>query len=300
MKLKLGARGSALSLAQARLVAASLEGAEVEIVTIATTGDRLSAAGSPIEWKGDFTRELDEALLDGRIAFAVHSLKDVPSRLPDGIVLAAVPPREDPSDVLISREGGLFADLPSGARLGTSSPRRRAQLLAARPDLEVLEARGNVDTRLARLAEGRFDAIVLARAGLARLGRLAEISEVLPASLLLPAIGQGALAIFARKDDAGLLSLLETLDDAASRREVEAERSLLATLEAGCRAPVAGLGRVRGERLTVSAAVFSPNGTTALREEAAGLARDAANLGRAAGQRLLERGAAALMAEDGA
>lgn len=300
MKLRLGARGSALSLAQARLVAASLKGAEVEIVTIATTGDRLSAAGSPIEWKGDFTRELDEALLDGRVAFAVHSLKDVPSRLPDGIVLAAVPPREDPSDVLISREGRMFADLPSGARLGTSSPRRRAQLLAARPDLEVLEARGNVDTRLARLAEGRFDAIVLARAGLARLGRLAEISEVLPATLLLPAVGQGALAIFARTDDSEILSLLETLDDAASRREVEAERSLLATLEAGCRAPVAGLARVRDERLTVSAAVFSPNGATALREEVAGLARDAADLGRAAGQRLLERGAAALMAEGGA
>ena len=300
MKLRLGARGSALSLAQARIVAASVGGSDVEIVTIATTGDRLSAAGSPIEWKGDFTRELDEALLDGRIALAVHSLKDVPSRLPDGIVLAAVPPREDPSDVLISREGRTFADLPPGARLGTSSPRRRAQLLAARPDLEVLEARGNVDTRLARLAEGRFDAIVLARAGLARLGRLAEISEVLPASLLLPAVGPGALAIFARSGDPAVLSLLEPLDDAPSRREVEAERSLLATLEAGCRAPVAGLARVRGERLVISAAVFSPAGATALREESAGLARDAEELGRAAGQRLLERGAAALMAEGGA
>jgi hydroxymethylbilane synthase len=301
MKLRLGARGSALSLAQARLVAASLKGrAEVEIVTIATTGDRLSAAGSPIEWKGDFTRELDDALLDGRIALAVHSLKDVPSRIPDGIVLAAVPPREDPSDVLISREGRPFAALPPGARLGTSSPRRRAQLLAARPDLEVLEARGNVDTRLSRLAEGRFDAIVLARAGLARLGRLAEVSEVLPASLLLPAIGQGALAVFARGDDAGLLSLLVSLDDPASRREVEAERSLLATLEAGCRAPVAGLARVRGESLAISAAVFSSNGATALREESTGRARDAADLGRAAGQRLLERGAAALIGEGGA
>ena len=156
-------------------------------------------------------------------------------------------------------------------------------------DLDVLEARGNVDTRLARLAEGRFDAIVLARAGLARLGRLAEISEILPASLLLPAIGQGALAIFARRDDAGLLSLLETLDDAASRREVEAERSLLATLEAGCRAPVAGLARVRGERLTVSAAVFSPTGATALREEAAVSPR-CGGPGPRGWRRLLERG----------
>jgi hydroxymethylbilane synthase len=298
MRLRLGARGSALSLAQARLVAASLEGrAEIEIVTVRTTGDRLSEAGSPIEWKGDFTRELDEALLDGRIAFAVHSLKDVPSRVPDGLVLAAVPPREDPSDVFIAREGRRFADLPRGARVGTSSPRRRAQLLAARPDLEVVEARGNVDTRLARLAEGRFDGIVLARAGLARLGRLAEVTEVLPASLLLPAIGQGALAVFARQDDAELLALLETLDDTVSRREVEAERSLLAALEAGCKAPLAGLARVHGKSISLSAAVFSPGGERALREESSGRAEDAADIGRSAAERLLERGAAALMEE---
>ena len=301
MKLRLGARGSALALAQASLVAASLEGrAEVEIVTIRTTGDRLSAAGSPIEWKGDFTRELDEALLDGRIALAVHSLKDVPSRVPDGLVLAAVPPREDPSDVFIARQGERFVDLPRGARVGTSSPRRRAQLLAARPDLEVVEARGNVDTRLARLKEGRFDGVVLARAGLARLGRLDEVTEVLPASVILPAIGQGALAVFARQDDGAVVSLLETLDDAASRREVEAERSLLATLEAGCKAPVAGLARVHGGSLRLSAAVFSPGGERALREEAAGEARDAADLGRCAAERLLERGAAALMEEGAA
>src|SRR5262245_7343039 len=175
MRLRLGARGSALSLAQARLVTEALSGKdEIELVTVKTTGDRLSAAGSPIEWKGDFTRELDEALLNGRIDFAVHSMKDVPVEVPKGLVLAAVPERQDPRDVLVSRSGGRFEDLPKGARVGTASPRRKAQLLAARPDLEVLEARGNVDTRLARLAEGRFDAIVLARAGLARLGRLSE------------------------------------------------------------------------------------------------------------------------------
>src|ERR1700757_3372100 len=169
MRLRLGARGSPLSLAQAGFVTRALEGiAHVELVVVKTTGDRLSAAGSPIEWKGDFTRELDEALLDGRIDFAVHSMKDVPTQVPDGLLLAAVPVREDPRDVLIARPRRGFRDLPDGARVGTSSPRRKAQLLAARPDLNVLEARGNVDTRLARLAEGRFDAIVLARAGLAR------------------------------------------------------------------------------------------------------------------------------------
>jgi hydroxymethylbilane synthase len=227
-------------------------------------------------------------------------MKDVPSRVPEGLVLAAVPSREDPSDVFIGREGRRFADLPRGARVGTSSPRRRAQLLAARPDLEVIEARGNVDTRLARLAEGRFDGIVLARAGLARLGRLAEVTEVLPPDLVLPAIGQGALAVFARSDDAELLALLATLDDAPSRREVEAERSLLAVLEAGCKAPVAGLARVRDGTLALSAAVFSPGGERVLREKTAGRAEEAAEIGRAAARRLLENGAAALMGGDAA
>lgn len=296
MRLRLGARGSLLSLAQARLVTQSLEGrVEVELVVVKTTGDRLSAAGSPIEWKGDFTRELDEALLDGRIDFAVHSMKDVPTQVPVGLALAAVPVREDPRDVLIARPRRSFEELPVGTRVGTASLRRKAQLLAARPDLEVIEARGNVDTRLARLAEGRFDAIVLARAGLARLARLEEASEVLPTSLILPAIGQGALAIYARGDDRATLTLLEALDDGASHREAEAERSLLSTLEAGCKAPVAGLARVSDGSLTLSAGVFSPDGSSALREQSQGPASEAVSIGRDAGRKLLDRGAAALI-----
>jgi hydroxymethylbilane synthase len=296
MRLRLGARGSPLSLAQAKVVTEALAGlAEVELIVVRTTGDRLSAAGSPIEWKGDFTRELDEALLDGRIDFAVHSMKDVPTRVPDGLMLAAVPVREDPRDVLIARPRRSFEGLPRGARVGTSSPRRRAQLLAARPDLEVLEARGNVDTRIARLAEGRFDAIVLARAGLARLERLEEVSEVLPPELVLPAIGQGALAIYARRDDRATLALLEALDDAASHLEAEAERSLLSTLEAGCKAPVAGLARAKNGFLTLSAGVFSPDGSSALREDSAGPVSEAVSIGIDAGRKLLGRGAAALI-----
>jgi hydroxymethylbilane synthase len=296
MKLRLGARGSLLSLAQAKLVTESLAGmAEVELVVVRTTGDRLSAAGSPIEWKGDFTRELDEALLDGRIDFAVHSMKDVPTEVPEGLALAAVPAREDPRDVLISKPRRTLEELPSGARIGTASPRRKAQLLAARPDLKVLEARGNVDTRIARLAEGRFDAIVLARAGLARLARTEEACEILPASLLLPAIGQGALAIYARAKDQATLALLAALDDPASHREVESERSLLATLEAGCKAPVAGLARVGDGFLTLSAGVFSPDGSSALREQSRGPATEAGSIGRDVGRRLLEQGAAALI-----
>ncbi|HKA36713.1 MAG TPA: hydroxymethylbilane synthase [Thermoanaerobaculia bacterium] len=300
MKLRLGARGSALSLAQARLVTESLAGkAEIELVKVRTTGDRLSAAGSPIEWKGDFTRELDEALLDGRIDFAVHSLKDVPTEIPTALSIVAVPLREDPRDVLVTRSGKGFADLPGGARVGTASPRRKAQLLAARPDLEILDARGNVDTRLTRLAEGRFDAIVLARAGLARLGRVGEATEVLPESVVLPAVGQGALAIVARVGDSEITAVLASLDHAPSHRAIEAERSLLSALEAGCKAPVAALASVRDGSLRIRAGVFSFDGSRSLREEASGLTSEAAAVGKAAADALLSRGAGDLIAQAG-
>ena len=299
-RLRLGARGSALSRAQAERVAASLSPEnDVEIVVVRTTGDRLSASGQPIGWKGDFTRELDQALLENRIDLAVHSLKDVPSAIPPGLVLAAVPRREDPCDVLLSRERLRFAELAPGARVGTASPRRRAQLLAARPDLAIVEARGNVDTRIARLREGRWDAIVLARAGLARLGRLEEIVEAFPDDVLLPAVGQGALAIVTREGDGDTRGALEGLDHEQSHAEVLAERGLLAGLEAGCRAPVAARARVAAGNLTLTGAVFATDGSRMLRDTSEGLLADtdAAALGRGLADRLLERGAAALMAE---
>src|SRR5687767_3831121 len=180
MKVRIGGRGSPLSLAQLDIVASLLRpAADVEIVAMTTTGDRLSRGEAAMTGKDLFTREIDEALLDCRIDLAVHSLKDLPSRLPDGLAIVAVPEREDPSDVLVSRDGVSLGALPAGAIVGSSSPRRRAQLLAARPDIVVIDARGNVDTRLRRLSEGKWDAIVLARAGLARLRRLAEVTEVL-------------------------------------------------------------------------------------------------------------------------
>ena len=297
MKIRLGGRGSQLSRAQLDLVARALAArAEVEIASFRTTGDRLSTLGAPMTGKDSFTREVDEALLDGRIDVAVHSLKDLPSRLSAGLVLAAVPPREDPSDVLVSREAIPFARLPQGSRVGTSSPRRRAQVLAARPDLEVTEARGNVDTRVRRLREGRWDAIVLARAGLARLGRQGDITEILPASWMLPAIGQGALAIVTRESDRAVRDVLRSLDDPTSHREILAERAVLERLEAGCRAPVAGLARTHGGRLQVAAAAFAPDGSRTLREEAEGSAEEPAALGFEVARRLLERGAADLMA----
>lgn len=298
MRLRLGARASALSLAQARLVAEALRSiAQVEIVEVRTTGDRLSAAGAPIGWKGDFTKELDEALAGEALHLAVHSLKDVPSVLPAGLVLAAVPKREDPRDVLLSQPRRLFAQLPAGARVGTSSPRRQAQVLAARPDLSVAEARGNVDTRIRRLREGKWDAIVLARAGLARLSRLDEITEVFAESVILPAVGQGALAIVARADDERVLALLAGLDHPASHAEALAERALLLRLEAGCRAPVAALARAAGEALSLEAAVFAADGSRCLRGRSEGSAGDAEAIGRELAERLLAQGAGDLIAQ---
>jgi len=298
--LRLGARGSALSQAQASLVARALAPwAQIETVVVKTTGDRLSAQGAPISWKGDFTKELDEALLSGTIDFAVHSLKDVPSRLPDGLALVSVPEREDPTDVLVAHPRRRFADLPAGARVGTSSPRRRAQLLAARPDLRVLPARGNVDTRIRRLHEGLFDALVLARAGLARLNRLEEICDVFPSDILLPAVGQGALGLVARSDDSQVRSMLARLDHTASHQEVLAERAVLARLEAGCRAPVAARAQAADSSLDLSAGVFSQDGARILRERASGPALEAEALGRSVAERLLERGAADLISSEG-
>jgi hydroxymethylbilane synthase len=300
MRLRLGARGSALSLAQATFVQRELGGEKaIELITVKTTGDRLSAEGKPIGWKGDFTKELDEALLSGRVDLAVHSLKDVPSELPDGLVLASVPPREDPSDVLISRPRRSFSELPRGARVGTSSPRRQAQVRAARPDLEVLEARGNVDTRIRRLVEGRFDAIVLARAGLARLGRLDEIVEIFPESVLLPAVAQGAIGIVVRRGDAATAASVRRLDHPGSHAEALAERAFLGTLQAGCRAPVAGRARGDGGTMSLQGAVFSPDGTRVLRGSRQGTTADPVALGRALAEELLGRGAAELIAAAG-
>jgi hydroxymethylbilane synthase len=298
MKIRLAARGSALSLVQVEAVARMLAPfTETEITTYRTTGDRLSQLDAVIVGKGVFTKEIDEALLDGRADLGVHSLKDLPSELPPGLVLASVPLREDPSDVLISRPRVAFADLPAGARVGTGSPRRRAQLLAARPDLSVSEARGNVDTRIRRLEEGRWDAIVLARAGLARLGRLEEVCDVFSAAVMLPAIGQGALALVARSGDSATAAVLANLDHPESHREVLAERALLRNLEGGCRAPMAGRATASNGSLRLAAAVFSADGAAYLREEDESAGGDPEELGETLARRLLDRGAARLLEE---
>ena len=298
MKLRLGARGSALSRAQARLIASALEGrAEVEIVEIRTTGDRRSAEGKPIGWKGDFTKELDEQLLAREIDAAVHSLKDVPADLPEGLVARLRAEAGGPAGRPRRRtRAARSPTFPRGARIGTSSPRRTAQILAARPELSGRARREATWTRVCGGSrEGKWDALVLARAGLARLSRLDEIVEIFGESVMLPAAGQGALGIVTRADDVDARALLAHIDDLASHEEVLAERSLLARLEAGCRAPVAALARVSDRALTLEAAVLSPDGVRVLRETGSGDAADAVGLGRAVAERLLALGAAELI-----
>jgi hydroxymethylbilane synthase len=294
MKLVLGTRGSALAKAQSGLIAQWIrgQGHEVQVREFKTTGDWISELQQPIEGKGIFTKELDEALLDSRIDVAVHSLKDLPSELAPGLLLAAIPAREDPRDVLVSRDGSTLQNLPRGARIGTGSPRRAGQLRAARPDIACLEARGNVDTRLRKLREGQWDAIVLARAGLVRLGRLSEATETLEFSEMIPAVGQGALAIMTRNDSTA--AAFASLDDADSRAAVLCERRILRDLQGGCRAPIAAHAWRENGSLRVIAAVFSADGREFLKEERRGT--DPETLGREIAVALLARGAARIVA----
>jgi hydroxymethylbilane synthase len=297
-RLRLGTRASALARWQAEWVAAALagRGVEVELVPITTRGDAsqsegVNALGAP----GVFTKELQRALLDERIDLAVHSLKDLPTDEVAGLALAAVPPRETPFDVLVSRHG-LLTELPKGATVGTGSLRRRAQLLHARPDLEMRDIRGNVDTRLAKLAAGEFDAIVLAQAGLLRLQLDKHITQIFDPSIVLPAVGQGALGIETRADDRATRAPVETLDHAESHAAVLAERALLAALRGGCLAPVGAWARSEpGQRLRLDAVVLSADGSQRLCEQGEADAASVADLGRHVADALLAAGAGELI-----
>ncbi|MDQ1725082.1 MAG: hydroxymethylbilane synthase [Frankiaceae bacterium] len=298
--LALGTRASALARTQSLLVADAIRAAgdvEVTLVDISTDGDRTQTTDAPLELIGGtgvFVTALRERLLAGDIDLAVHSLKDLPTAPARGLVVAAVPERADARDVLVSRGGVPFADLPLGARVGTGSPRRAAQLLAVRPDLLIAPIRGNVDTRLRKVADGEYDAVVLAAAGLSRLGRSCEITETFAIDLVLPAPGQGALAVECRSDDPALAGLLARLDHAATRAAVIAERSLLATLEAGCTAPV-GAYAVVGKEISLTGVVVAPDGTRMLRSIATGSVDAAESIGRRLAEDLLAAGAADLM-----
>jgi hydroxymethylbilane synthase len=302
--LRIGTRGSALALAQTGHVAEVLEkaGAEVEIVVVSTPGDRSAAPIAEIG-VGVFTSALRDALADGEIDVAVHSYKDLPTAPDKRLVLAAVPPREDPRDALVARDGLTLGELPVGSTVGTGSPRRAAQLEALGLGLTIVPLRGNVDTRIRKVTDGELDAVVLARAGIARLGRSAEITETLEPIQMLPAPAQGALAVECRVDDVDTEHLLQSsLDDSSSRAAVTAERAMLAALEAGCSAPVGALADVVEDlddegavvyRLSLRGVAATPENDM-LRASATGDLTAAEELGRALAAELLDLGAAVL------
>ncbi len=293
---RIGTRGSPLALAQANMVKAQLAAAHadlpaeaIEIVVIKTTGDRiqdrpLALAGG----KGLFTKEIEEALLDGGIDIAVHSMKDMPTALPEGLTIAALLEREDPRDVLIGATG--LADLPRGARLGTSSLRRQAQMLYRRPDLNVVGFRGNVETRLRKLAAGEVQATLLALAGLKRLGLQRHASGILSVEEMLPAVAQGAVGVECRSDDAETRARLAPLDHPPTAICVAAERALLAALDGSCRTPIAALARLDHLNLTLRALIVTPNGTELVETSRIGTPADAIAMGAEAGAELKLRG----------
>ena len=303
-KIIIGTRGSKLALWQAEHIAARLRelnpGLAVELKHIVTTGDKiLDVPLAQIGGKGLFTKELETAMLAGEIDLAVHSLKDMPTELPAGLILAATTTRLDPHDALVSRRYASLAELPAGATVGTSSLRRKAQLLKLRPDLRIENLRGNLDTRLRKLDEGQYDAIVLAAAGLRRLGWAGRITALLSPAECLPAVGQGVLAIEARAADGEVLAAVAGLDDAGSRACVTAERTFLAVVEGGCQVPVGVFGQMHGGQLTLQARILSLDGTRCVEGETAGAADQAAALGDSLARRLLAAGGAKILAELG-
>ncbi|HLT84353.1 MAG TPA: hydroxymethylbilane synthase [Phototrophicaceae bacterium] len=307
--LRLGTRASTLALTQSTTVAdalAEVTGREVELVRIRTEGDRNRASLATLGGTGVFAAALREALLAGECDLAVHSLKDLPTAPVPGLSIGAIPPRADSRDVLCAREGWTLATLPAGARVGTGSPRRAAQLLAARPDLDIVDIRGNVETRLGRVQPGDLDAVVLARAGLARVDRLAAVTDTLDPEVVVPAPGQGALAVECRTEDLAdpghpLSAGLRALDDHATRLAVTAERVVLRVLEAGCAAPLGALARVEDGTLHLHATVVEHDGSrrlthrataTVATDDAAQALTDAEALGTEVAEALLAAGAA--------
>lgn len=303
--IRVGTRASDLARTQSQTVADAITaatGRPTELVPVRTEGDVSTASLATIGGTGVFVSALREALLAGEVDVAVHSLKDLPTAPAEGIALAAVPEREDPRDVLVARDGLTLGELPPGSRVGTGSPRRASQLHALGLGLDVTDVRGNVDTRIGKVRSGDFDAILLARAGLARIGRLDEVTEVLDPLQMLPAPGQGALAVECRSADTDLVDAVRTvLDDPRTRAAVTAERTVLADLEAGCSAPVGALAEVAegddGDELWLRAVALSPDGGLSVRRSATGTPEDASEVGHRLAKEMLADGAGSLIEE---
>ena len=299
--LKIGTRQSLLALWQSNHIAACLRKqypeCEVVLKKIVTKGDRiLDVPLAQIGGKGLFTKEIEEDLLSGEVDLAVHSLKDMPTVLPEGLCLTAITERANVGDAFVSNKYDSFAELPLGAVVGTSSLRRKAQLLAARPDLTIRDLRGNVDTRLRKLDEGLYDAVILAAAGLERLGHGDRIKDVIPSDVCLPAVGQGALAIECRTDDAEVRQMLDFLNDMPTVYATNAERAFLGLLEGGCQVPIGVHADVEGDKIKIEAIIAALDGSTVLRDTIEGAADDAVALGQELGRKMLANGGQEILA----
>jgi hydroxymethylbilane synthase len=297
-RLRIGSRGSQLALWQAHHISDLLraQGHTVELEIIKTTGDKITdVALAKVGTKGMFTKEIEEALIDNRVDLAVHSLKDLPTELAEDFEIAAIPPREDPRDVVCSVKFASIETLPQQANVGTSSLRRQAQLKALRPDLQIYPVRGNVDTRLRKLESGDYDAVVLAAAGLNRLGKTQLVRQWIPVEAMTPAAGQGALAIEIRNGDTATRAIVVFLDDAAARATTTCERALLSKLGGGCQVPIGAFAEVHGGRIRLNGVVARPDGTKVLRETREG--DDPVRLGGEVGDTLLRRGGNVILEE---
>lgn len=300
--LIIGTRQSLLALWQSNHIASLLRkqypDCQVTLKKIVTKGDRiLDVPLAQIGGKGLFTKEIETELLDGTVDLAVHSLKDMPTVLPEGLCLTAITTRANVGDAFVSNQYASFSELPQGAVLGTSSLRRKAQLLAVRPDLKIVDLRGNVDTRLRKLDEGQMDAIILAAAGLERLGHADRIREIIPTTVCLPAVGQGALAIECRSDNKEVRDMLAFLNDLPTKQATDAERAFLGLIEGGCQVPIGVHAEVENDNVKIEAVIASLDGSKVLRNNITGPAANAADLGRKLGQKMLAEGGEQILAD---
>ena len=300
MNLKIGTRGSKLALAQTNVVAEKLKkalpDANIEICVIKTSGDIMQDVSLlTIGGQGVFVKEIEEALLERKIDLAVHSMKDVPGDIPEELMFAATLPREDVRDVLVSRNNIKFEFLPKGAKIGTGSQRRSAQIKAVMPDINIVPLRGNLDTRLRKIETENLTGVILAAAGMKRMGLAEKITQFLPVETMLPAVGQGALGLQIRKADVELAKACAVLNDATTAAEVAAERAFLRALGGGCRLPIAALGRLDGQTLTLEGMLAAPNGTTMIREKISGTVKDVEEMGKKLAEIILDKGGKRLL-----